>query len=77
MGRLVPNILPMGKKAEIRSQIDLPNEELHCATVKVRLECAGEMSAGRQPHVNLKSHLAMHSLRHTAAADLIEGFSST
>ena len=36
---------PREKKAKIRSQIDLPNEESHCATVKVRLECAGEMSA--------------------------------
>ena len=44
-GRLVPNHLPTGKKAGIRSQIDLPNSELHCATVEVRLECAGEMSA--------------------------------
>ena len=41
----VPNHLPTGKKAGIRSQIDLPNSELHCATVEVRLECAGEMSA--------------------------------
>ena len=44
-GRLVPNHLPTGKKAGIRSQIDLPNSELHCATVKVRLECVGEVSA--------------------------------
>ena len=60
--RLVPNHLPTGKKAGIRSQIDLPNSELHCATVKVRLECAGEMSAvdclGRFVHVILFSSLS-------------------
>ena len=42
--QLVPHHLTIGKKAEIRSQIDLSDEELHCGTVKVSLECAGEMS---------------------------------
>ena len=72
MGRLVPNHFPTGKKAEIRSQIDLPNEESHCATIKVRLECAGEMSTVDclGPFCSLR--LAMHSSQHTAAADLIE-----
>ena len=66
-GRLVPNHLPMGKKAGIRSQIDLPNSELHCATVKVRLECAGEMSAVNclgpfcSCHNIIILHLATHS----------------
>ena len=44
MGPARPKSPPHGKEG-IRSQIDLPNSELHCATVEVRLECAGEMSA--------------------------------
>ena len=36
---------PRGMKAVIRLQIDLPNEELYRATIKFRLECAGETSA--------------------------------
>ena len=42
MGQLVPNDLPMGKKADIRAQIDLMRD---CGTVEVKLECAGEMNA--------------------------------
>ena len=87
-GRLVPNHLPTGKKAGIRSQIGLPNSELHCATVKVRLECAGEMRAVdclcpfcSCHNIIILHRLATHSSRHTAAADLIEArkvkFSST
>ena len=77
MGRLIPSHLPMGKKAEIRSQIDLPNEELHCGTVPIGLECMGEMSVVDclgpfcSCH-NIIIHLATHSSQHTAAADLIE-----
>ena len=79
MGRLVPNHLPTGKKAGIGSQIDLPNSELHCVTVKVRLEYAGEISAVDclGPFCLYMSYyyslrLATHSSRHTAASDLIE-----
>ena len=45
MGRLVPNDLPMRKKANAMSQIDLMKEVSHCGTVEVSLECAGETSA--------------------------------
>ena len=44
MGQLVPNDFPMGKKANIRAQIDLMKEVSHCGTVEVKLECAGEMN---------------------------------
>ena len=44
MGQLVPNDLPMGKKANIRAQIDLMKEVSHCGTIEVKLECAGEMN---------------------------------
>ena len=75
--RLVPHHLPTGKKAGIRSQIDLPNSELHCATIKVRLECAGDERGRLFGPVLFMSYyyslrLAMHSSQHTAAADLIE-----
>ena len=42
MGRLVPNGLPMGSKAEMRRWIDLTNEAQHGGTRKVSLERAEE-----------------------------------
>ena len=45
MGRLIPNDLPTGKKADIRAQVDLMKEVSFCGTVQVGLECAGETSA--------------------------------
>ena len=44
MGQLVPNNLPMGKKADIRAQIDLMKEVSHSGTAEVEMECAGEMN---------------------------------
>ena len=37
LGQHVPNHLPTGKKAKIRSPIDRTNEVLHCGTIKVSL----------------------------------------
>ena len=44
LGRLAPNNLPTGKKAEIKLQIDLIKEALYHGTDKVSVKCVGEMS---------------------------------
>ena len=44
LGRLVPNDLPTGKKAETRPSVDLPNEAQHGETHEVSLERAEEKS---------------------------------
>ena len=45
LGRLVPNSLPTGKKAEIRPWIGLTNGVQYVGTQEVELERAGEKSA--------------------------------
>ena len=48
-GRLVPNSLPTGKKAETRPLVDLTNEAQHIGIREVSLECAEEKSAVDRP----------------------------
>ena len=38
MGRLIPNDLRTGKKADIRAQIDLTKEVSHSGTIEIGLE---------------------------------------
>ena len=63
-----------------RPQIDLPNEESHCVTVKVRLECAGEISAVDCLGPFCSSHnvviicLAMHSSTYSSCKPQPEKF---
>ena len=45
MGRLVPNGLPTGSKAEMRRWIDLTNEVQHGGTREVSVECAEEKNS--------------------------------
>ena len=48
-GRLVPNSLPTGKKAEMRLSVDLTNEVQHVGIREVSLESAKEKSAVDHP----------------------------
>ena len=45
LGRLVPDGLPTGSKAEMRRWIDLTNEAQHGGTCEVSLECAEEKNS--------------------------------
>ena len=45
MGRLVPNGLPKGKKADTRPWVDLTNEAQHVETHEVSVERAEEKNA--------------------------------
>ena len=49
LGRLVPNGLPTGKKAETRPSVDLTSEVQHVGIHKVSLEHAEEKSAVDRP----------------------------
>ena len=81
MGRLITNDLPIGKKVDIRAQIDLTKEVPHSATIEIGLECAGEMTVvdSQGPFyvhfiiiMFFFLRLVTHSSQYTAATDLIE-----
>ena len=42
MGRLIPNDLSTGKKADKRAHIDLTKEVSHSGNIEIGLECVGE-----------------------------------
>ena len=50
LGRLVPNCLPMGKKAEMRQWVHQTNEAHHGEIREVSLERAEEKSAVDRPN---------------------------
>ena len=49
LGRLVPNGLPTGSKAEMRRWIDLTNEAQHGGTREISLERAEEKKSVDRP----------------------------
>ena len=64
MGRLIPNDLPTGMKADIRAQIDLIKEVSLCGIVEVGLECAGETSVVDHQGPFSTVHFSVYLLSH-------------
>ena len=61
LGRLVPNGLPTGKKAETRLSVDLTNEVQHVGILEVSLERAEEKSTVDRPGLVCSSHIRIRA----------------
>ena len=73
LGRLVPNGLPKGKKADTRPWVDLTNEVQHVETHEVSVERAEEESAADHPDPvwSYNIHIHIHAVYVQCSRDVV------